>query len=268
MSLNSYDCPICQGGMSRWQEGKVRAKYPAWFLRCANCGHVRSENPSRWLAEAYASPITASDVGLVGRCLYMSDLTEKIILLFMARKGRFCDWGGGYGLLVRMMRDRGFNFFRYEPYCENLFAHGFDIQPQDADFTMITAFETVEHFVNPMQEFGKILSRTDNLLFSTIPLPSPCPHLDEWWYYGLEHGQHVSLYTVKSLAIMAESFGLHYYSDGSMVHLFSREKRSRVKLRVAYNFWGRRMLDCLFALSKPASLLSEDSRSRGIQPVR
>jgi hypothetical protein len=36
------------------------------------------------------------------------------------------DFSGGHGILTRIMRGYGFNFFHYDESTENLFASGFD----------------------------------------------------------------------------------------------------------------------------------------------
>ena len=45
------------------------------------------------------------------------------------------------------------------------------------------------------------------------------PDLD-WAYYGFEHGQHVSLYSLKSLQCLADKFDLNFASNGYL-HFFS-----------------------------------------------
>ena len=45
--------------------------------------------------------------------------------------------------------------------------------------------------------------------------------MDQWWYLTLEHGQHVSLYSFRSLQVLAERFKLHLTSDGVDMHLLS-----------------------------------------------
>lgn len=54
-------------------------------------------------------------------------------------------------------------------------------------------------------------------------IPDPPPRLDEWWYYGLEHSQHVSFYTRRSLQLLGDKFELQLISNGENLHLFSRK---------------------------------------------
>jgi hypothetical protein len=42
------------------------------------------------------------------------------------------------------------------------------------------------------------------LIVSTDLVPRPTPLPDEWWYYGSDHGQHVSFYTLPTLQYIAE----------------------------------------------------------------
>ena len=60
-----------------------------------------------------------------------------------------------------------------------------------------------EHLTNPTEEMKKLSAITSCLIFSTKLVPEPAPKLEDWWYYGLEHGQHIAFYTRKSLELLA-----------------------------------------------------------------
>jgi hypothetical protein len=85
---------------------------------------------------------------------------------------------------------------------------------------LITSFEIFEHFVDPLQEIEMMLSMSKNILFTTELLPTPLLLDRDWHYYGLEHGQHISFYSLKTLKFIAGKYGLHLYSIGP-VHLFT-----------------------------------------------
>ena len=91
---------------------------------------------------------------------------------------------------------------------------------------MLTAFEVFEHLKNPLEEVKQMLFYSDNILFSTFVIPPGYPKPEDWWYYALDHGQHISLYSVKSLGTIAKKFGLNFYSNGKNIHLFSKEKKN------------------------------------------
>ncbi|MEA5541942.1 glycosyltransferase [Limnoraphis robusta Tam1] len=183
---------------------------------------MQTEDPF-WLQEAYSSPIAASDVGLVSRNLQLSQVTEKLILSNFHPQGKFLDYGCGYGLLVRLMRDSGLDFYGYDKYCQNLFVKGFEGTVKER-YELVTAFEVFEHFVDPIQEIEELLKISRNIFFSTQLLPGHNPQPNEWWYYALNEGQHIAIYTQQSLAEIAKRFDLNLYSDGNSLHLLTEKK--------------------------------------------
>jgi len=149
------------------------------------------------------------------------------------------DFAVGYGLLTRIMRDMGFDFFWSDPYTSNIFAKGFEYKSSLGQIELVTSFESFEHFINPMKEIDKMLRISKNLLFTTLLLPTPIKKPKEWWYYGLEHGQHIAFYSLKSLKFIADIHGLNLYSTGS-THLFTQKKVSQKALYFFINtsFFG------------------------------
>lgn len=219
-------CRICRSDAQLFATAQVLGKYAVQYFRCVDCGAVQTEHPF-WQEESYSSAITGSDLGLVSRNIAQARTSRVIIKSFFRPDGTFVDYGGGYGMFVRLMRDRGFNFFRYDKYCENLFAKGFDADLNPGTrYELITAFEVFEHLVDPPATIDEMLSLSDNVLFSTLLLPGHSPKPGDWWYYGLEHGQHVQLYTAKALAVIAGRLGLFLYSKNDELHLLTRKKIS------------------------------------------
>ncbi|MCW5314646.1 glycosyltransferase [Nostoc sp. KVJ3] len=219
-------CKVCESDSVFLGNAKVLGKYKVDYYQCSNCGFVQTEEPF-WLQEAYSKAIAGTDVGLVFRNLMFSSIASKLIFNFFDHEARFLDYGGGYGLFVRLMRDNGFNFYWIDKFCENIFAKGFEFLEiegkQTVNLEMVTAFEVIEHLVNPVNEIKEILKYSRNFLFSTELLPNVGYHPNEWSYYSLDEGQHISLYTHKSLAIIAEKFNLNFYSNGSTLHLFTEK---------------------------------------------
>jgi len=150
---------------------------------------------------------------------------KTILTLFFDGSKPFVDFAGGYGLFVRRMRDLGFDFYWTDRYCENVFSKGFEYIPAaQEEIEAVTAFEVFEHLNEPIDEIQKILSISNNILFTTELIPKTVPKPGEWWYYGLQHGQHISFYSTKTLQVIADRFGLQYYSNGKYFHLFSIKK--------------------------------------------
>ncbi|MEC4989593.1 MAG: glycosyltransferase [Oscillatoria sp. PMC 1068.18] len=217
-------CNICQSQTYQFSNAKILNKYNIDYFQCSNCGFVQTEEPF-WLKEAYSQAIASSDVGLVYRNLNFAKIVSGIIFHNFDHNANFLDYGAGYGLFVRLMRDAGFNFYWEDKFCQNIFAKGFE-STKDRKYELVTAFEVFEHFVNPLSEIENILKYSQNILFSTELLPSTNPKPNQWWYYALEEGQHISLYTKKALLIIADRFNFQLYSNDSSLHLLTPKKLS------------------------------------------
>ncbi|MCY2974103.1 MAG: class I SAM-dependent methyltransferase [Planctomycetota bacterium] len=212
-------------------QANILGKYPVDYFRCDQTGFIQTELPY-WLDEAYSTAITASDIGLVQRNITVSKLSIKMIDKLKTPKERFLDFGGGYGLFTRLMRDAGYPFLHYDKLCSNIFAVGFEGAIEDSNedgldpivqYDVITAWEVFEHLTNPFDVTQNLINLADHVFFSTILVPDqPISNASEWWYFMPETGQHVSFYTVASLRYIATKLGLHFYTDGSSYHLFSR----------------------------------------------
>ena len=213
-------CHICDSHSVPFARATILHKYNIQYFRCPACGFVQTESPF-WLEEAYSTAITRTDIGPVNRMIDTSTKTSAIILSFLNAHGKFVDYGGGYGMFVRRMRDIGFDYYYYDKYCANLFSKGFEANTADTDnFELCTAFEVIEHMVNPFEGIREVMHFSKSIFFSTEVLPAHCPKPGEWWYYGPEHGQHISFLSFKSLYKLASRLGLRLYTYGSF-HLMT-----------------------------------------------
>jgi len=220
-NLGNQVCKICDVTSKVIFKALILNKYEIEYYQCPNCGFVQTENPY-WLEEAYKNPMNYTDTGIMLRNQRFSKVTTSLIILFFDKKKKFLDYAGGYGVFTRIMRDIGFNFFWSDPYTINALSRGFE-QEKSTVYHVTTTFESFEHFLDPISEVQKILDISENIIFSTELVPEPLPKINEWWYYGAEHGQHIALHTKKSLQIIAKKFGLHYYNISNL-HMFSRKK--------------------------------------------
>ena len=221
------NCRICNKKSRLWGHGDILDKHSIAYFVCDHCDFLQTEEPY-WLKEAYSEAIATTDVGLVQRNLTAAGISRAMIHSFFDSDGRFVDYGGGYGLFVRLMRDRGFDFFRHDPKCENLFARCFEADPEGNDrFELVTAFEVFEHLAYPIPEIERMLQFSDSILFSTLLISEPPKKPGDWWYFSPETGQHVSFYSLRSLRHLAEHFGLHLYTDHRQLHLLTARKVSQ-----------------------------------------
>ena len=220
-------CKICPSESLFFAKATILRQYSATYYRCGSCGFIQTEDTS-WLEEAYSDAINSTDVGLINRNISLSKISEAVAVFFFYSNAKFIDYGSGYGVFVRLMRDYGFDFYWFDEHCSNLFAQGLEYRPTEKiQYELLTAFEVFEHLKDPIKEISKMLLLSRNILFTTKLLPSnpPLPH--EWWYYGLEHGQHISFFTERSLSAIARTFGLNFYTNGRSLHLLTERTISR-----------------------------------------
>lgn len=219
-------CKICSNETKIIFNRKVLNKYPADYHQCTSCGFIQVENPF-WLDEAYKNPINIDDTGLVSRNILFAKRSATVLFFLFNSHKKFLDFAGGYGLFTRLMRDYGFDFYWSDPFTENLFSKGFELDSSiQKNLEAVTAFECFEHFVDPIREIEKMLKISNNILFSTEIFPFEAPKPAEWKYYSFSHGQHVSLYSRKSLKAIARKYSLNLYSNGKSFHLLTKNKLS------------------------------------------
>ncbi|MGJ8588284.1 MAG: class I SAM-dependent methyltransferase [Yoonia sp.] len=207
------------------------------YFECPTCSYVQTQNPD-WLDEAYASVINDCDTGIMTRNQACLGTVLGTLAILGKTQGRVVDCAGGYGILTRMLRDIGVDALWSDPYCQNLVAMGFEHSGEKAD--LVTAFEAFEHFISPPNEMERLFDVAPNLLISTSIVPTPTPQLDEWWYFGLSHGQHVGFMRLKTLEYLANRFDKHLVSDGRSFHLLTDQpvgsKKWMLTTRVARYF--------------------------------
>jgi len=247
-------CKVCDSLSTGFGQTNVLGKYTVAYFRCVRCGFVQTEEPY-WLDEAYSTALIAADVGAVRRNLQLAETTQAIVQHLFDPRGRFLDYGGGYGLFVRLMRDRGLDFRWRDRYAANLYSMGFEPEPGGKGFDLVTAFEVLEHLVDPVAEVGEMLRQGDSLLFSTELLPPGNPRPGAWWYYAPFGGQHISIYTRASLEALGERFGARLTSDGRTLHLLSRRSVSETAFRLLSKVRAARIFN---ALRPRASLIPAD----------
>lgn len=226
------NCKICNYKTKYIFPAKVLNKYSIKYYYCNNCGFLKTEEPY-WLKEAYNNSISITDTGIMSRNIGSSKTTAVVLYFLFKKFGKFLDYGGGYGIFTRLMRDIGFDFYWYDPHSINLLARGFETTNKNYKYELVTAFEVFEHFDEPIKEIENIMQFSDNILFSTELLPSTLPKPREWWYYALESGQHISFYSYRTLKYIAQKYNMNLCSNSRNYHLFTKNRKITNKI---FNF--------------------------------
>jgi len=230
-------CRICNNETERLFSATVLSQYDVQYYRCPQCLFLQTEEPY-WLPEAYSTAITRLDIGLLQRNIAFSQIVSAVITVFFDRKQSFLDFAGGYGVFTRLMRDRGFDYYHQDKFCENLFAQNFGVPSGNAHprFEMLSAFELFEHLPDPMQAIEEMLSYSDSILFSTVLQPPALREADDWPYIAPEIGQHISFYHRSTLEYIAQQKKISLFTNGKNFHLFSRKKISPLLFSIVSNY--------------------------------
>lgn len=267
MSASSMNCPACGNTMQSVFSRKVLNKYEVHYFECCYCGLIKTEKPY-WIDEAYSSAIADMDTGLVQRNIDLSNRIALIIEDNFNGDGLFLDYAGGYGLFVRLMRDKGFDYYWYDKYCDNVFSRHFSRKVDHSSYELVTALEYMEHVTNPLVEASKIVKITDNFLFMTEIRPKSIDAVKDWWYLVPDIGQHITFYTIDSLLIIADKLSMDLVTNGHNIHLLTRNKdidiffevksrKTGLLRRIIGKFISRRMTE----VEKRESLVWKDHQA-------
>jgi hypothetical protein len=195
-------------------------------------------HPTPWLADAHAASLATTDTDAAIRSIFTAARLSAFLFLVLAERGqgRFVDVAGGYGLLTRLMRDLGFDYYWSDLYSPNLFARGFEYGPHVGPCTAISAVEALEHMPNPLVFLrdSLVTHQSDTLLLTTEVFPDGRPLAPSQWqnYYSFETGQHVSFFSARGLDTLARRLGLTYTRAGRL-HILSRRHMPRALVRLA-----------------------------------
>lgn len=249
------NCNICKSKMTMIFNSRILEKYDVDYYNCETCAFLCTEKPN-WLEEAYEEPINYTDTGLIARNIRLSKLIS-IICYFCFNNKKYLDHAGGYGVLTRLMRDLGFDFFWKDPYTENIFSKGFEFEGMGTTkFEVLTSVEAFEHFEYPSKEIEKMLTMANNIFFTTELFDSQnIPEIEDWWYYGTEHGQHISFYSLKTLEKIADKYQLNLFSNGRDIHLLTSHPKNSLNIKTIFglfsnSFISRILVEIIFLFVK------------------
>ena len=203
-------CRLCGGATKPLFSRIVMDRYEARYTECAGCGSLQTESPS-WLSEAYQGPLASADTGAAQRTLYCQMAVYWLYrILGLPRTAILLDFGGGEGLLVRLLRDLRMVSFLEDRYGRGAFSGPFRYDGATPP-SVITSFEVWEHLLECQSTIDTLFARRPNAMFISTEIYTG--QSQDWWYLGAESGQHIFFYSRKAMEMIAARHG--YY-----VHIF------------------------------------------------
>lgn len=232
-------CPVCDSASTAFDVvdfnkscEEMRGKFlplsgiPIYYYRCSACQFCFAPEFSSWQTEDYANHIYNEDYILVDPeyvDIRPQANAQGMISMLGAQKGQFrhLDYGGGSGLMSKLLRQEGWNSSSYDPFVND------DIDPASlGQFDLITAYEVFEHVpdVRPLiQRLSNLLAPQGIILFSTMTSDEsivPGQRLS-WWYAAPRNG-HISLFSKRSLVLLGEREHFKFGSFSSGFHAYWR----------------------------------------------
>lgn len=199
---------------------------PVYYHRCAACGHAWAPELFGWSDDDFLREIYNDDYAGVDPDYAESrplGNAQLILKTFGPSRDRIrhLDYGGGNGRLSAALVAQGWQSSSCDPFPAG------NAQPDaDSRYNLITAFEVFEHVPQPdamMASLARLLDEPGLLLFSTLVSEGqivPGKRLT-WWYASPRNG-HISLFTRKSLKLLAKRHGLRCGSFNDNLHFCAR----------------------------------------------
>ncbi len=193
------------------------------YFLCDGCGFCFAPEFQSWTLAEFSEEIYNDDYVNVDP-EYVSDRPSGSARDFHRLYGaqlhriRHLDYGGGSGLMSKILRDHGWDSQSYDPVVEP----EKDVAGLGA-FNLITAIEVFEHVpdVNALADrLAQLCAPEGAIIFTTfcsdgqIARGKPL----SWWYAAPRNG-HISLYSQESLSILMRKRGMTCVSKSPMFHM-------------------------------------------------
>ena len=213
------ECRVCNKRSEPLFEVLILRKYSKMLNICRNCNCAFFAE-SDWLDEAYSKAISDLDTGLLERSVDISNVLTPFLFFSKFRTEPILDFGGGIGVLARMMRDRGFRTSSRDPLAESVFSMPLENNIHSPAITMI---EVLEHLTEPMTLLRELSSQSSLIFISTLVIPSGGIDKD-WWYLLPDTGQHIFFPSPDCFGAIAKQLGWCYFGNGKNLHVLSAER--------------------------------------------
>lgn len=204
----------------------VPSGIPVYYYLCKGCQFCFAPWIAGWTALEFEERIYNRDYILVDPD-YLDARprgnAQSLITTFgdHGRRIRHLDYGGGAGLLSRLLNEAGWKSTCYDPFTNR------DVDTASlGQFDLITAYEVFEHIPDVdglINRLSSLLAPDGIVVFSTMVSDGRIVSGQRltWWYAAPRNG-HISLYTRKSLTLLGakQNFNFGSFADG--FHMYYR----------------------------------------------
>jgi len=220
-------CRLCQAEAEEIFRLPILGKYDVRYFRCSDCGSIETEKPY-WLNEVYTDPIQPEDREYLRRNIWIFDNVMLLLdVLKIPADAVILDFGGGLGIVPRLLREHGRNAYNFDAYAVSPFR---DVTWNGDKPTMVINAELFEHLPEPAQDIEGIFRDTPDFVYTrTWRYRGEKP---DWPYFGPEHGAHVFFYTDRAMEKIAERFGYHVFMPNELDTLFARRQLTGLQRRL------------------------------------
>jgi hypothetical protein len=224
-------CRLCGGDCEYMFTQPILGKYDVRYFRCRDCKSLETAKPY-WLQEAYVHDVHPDDQYYCGRNLEVFSKVKFLLrTLKIGRDATVLDFGGGLGILARMLREAGWNACCFDTYARSPFP---DVSWNREAPAFVTAIELFEHLAEPAAEMNSIFGgMPDYVLVRTARYRGEGK---EWFYLGPSHGQHIFFYSDEAMGLIAAKYGYNLLLPNGQEALFFRRPMSAMRRRLIR--WG------------------------------
>ncbi len=208
-------CPVCGTDALQFKFAHVvLGQHKANYCECATCGSLIVAEVD-WLEDAYDTGRIDPDTGAAQRSIICSLFVRAMSRVgLVPTGGRVLDFGAGNGLLVRLLRDQGFDAWGVDKHASMAVARNWRLESMAVEeagqANLITAIEVFEHLADPhavLQSMVSTLAEEGMVLVRTT-LYDGVRHDENWYYLERPSGQHITLFSREGIRKLAERCGL------------------------------------------------------------
>lgn len=196
---------------------------PISYVLCSHCGFCFAPEIAAWTLEQFSQKIYNDDYVQVDpdyvEARPKANAAGLIPMLGDNARGiKHLDYGGGGGLLSKLLGEAHWQSSSYDP-----FVHRDTAIADLGQFDLLTAFEVFEHVPDVhglMANLRTLLKPGGIVLFSTMMTDGNIRLGQKltWWYASPRNG-HISLFSRNSLALLAQEHGFSFASFSEGFHV-------------------------------------------------